>query len=163
MKYSVSSIIKIDNSQSELWNLITSPGHLNLVHPFCMDNKAINWGDNEKKKDYLIYLNGIKYYREFFKWEEEKGYELWIGKKNGKKSLVKWDILNNFNELKLEITVYPYKSSKIWNSIYFLIFYIYIKPMLKSYLNSVLKGIKWYIEKKVPVSKNQFGRHSWFT
>ena len=30
--------------------------------------------------------------------------------------------------------------------------------MLKSYLNSVLKGIKWYIEKKVPVSKNQFGR-----
>ena len=86
-----------------------------------------------------------------------------LEKKNGKKSLVKWDILNNFNELKLEITVYPYKSSKIWNSIYFLIFYVYIKPMLKSYLNSVLKGIKWYIEKKVPVSKNQFGRHSWFT
>jgi hypothetical protein len=35
--------------------------------------------------------------------------------------------------------------------------------MLKSYLGSVLKGIKWYIEQKVPVSKNQFGRHSWFT
>ena len=163
MKYSVSSIIKINNSSSELWNLITCPGYLNLVHPFCKVNKAIDWGDNEKKKDYLIYLNGMKYYREFFKWEEEKGYELWIGKKNGKKSLVKWYILKNSNELKLKITVYPYRSSKILNSIYPIIFYIYIKPMLKSYLGSVLKGIKWYIEQKVPVSKNQFGRHSWFT
>jgi len=163
MKYSVSSIINIDNSENELWHLITSPGHLNFVHPFCKSNKPINWGNDENKKDYLIYLNGLKYYRDFFKWEEKKGFELWIGKKNGKKSLVKWQIINNFDELKLKITVYPYKTSKIWNSIYFIIFFIYIKPMLKSYLNSVLKGIKWYIEKKVPVSKNQFGRHTWFT
>ena len=82
MKYSVSSIINIDNSENELWRLITSPGHLNFVHPFCKSNKPINWGNDENKKDYLIYLNGLKYYRDFFKWEEKKGFELWIGKKN---------------------------------------------------------------------------------
>ena len=72
---------EIDASTEKIWNIISKEGNLNLVHPFCKVNKAIDWGDNEKKKDYSIYLNGMKYYREFFKWEEEKGYELWIGKK----------------------------------------------------------------------------------
>ena len=45
----------------------------------------------------------------------------------------------------------------------FLPYLIYIKPMLKSYLNSVLMGINWYLKTKKPVSKNQFGKHKWFS
>ena len=37
------------------------------------------------------------------------------------------------------------------------------KPKLKEYLNSVLKGIKWYSINKIKVKKNQFGTHPWFT
>ena len=161
--YVVSCSISLKNKSEDIWKVISSHGNLNFFHPFCHKNKVIEGDKISIKKDILIYLNGVVFEREFYQWDEMNGYELMIGKKNGKKSLVKWYILKNSNELKLKITVYPYRSSKILNSIYPIIFYIYIKPMLKSYLGSVLKGIKWYIEQKVPVSKNQFGRHSWFT
>ena len=35
--------------------------------------------------------------------------------------------------------------------------------MLKSYLNSVLNGVEWYLVKKNPVPKNIFGKHLWFS
>ena len=83
----VSYEIKINSSKEKLWDLISSPGHLNLFHPFCKKNKAINWNKNGKK-DILIYLNGLKYIREFYKWDEDYGYSLLIGKENGEKSKV---------------------------------------------------------------------------
>ena len=68
---------KINSNLDDLWNLISKPGHLNLVHPFCKSNYVINWpGSNSI--DVLVYLNNLTFYRKFRKWDYKKGYELFV-------------------------------------------------------------------------------------
>ena len=91
------------------------------------------------------------------------GYQIKIGTKDGKKSDVIWKIsaLGKFTEL--TITVTPYLSSKTPKFFYPLFHYFIIKPKLKSYLGSVLKGIKFYLNTEKKVKANQFGTHPWFS
>ena len=77
----VSNEIEINSSKKILWNLISSPEHLNLVHPFCKKNKIIKWDKNERK-DILIYLNNLRYIREFHIWNEN-----WLSNKAMKPTL----------------------------------------------------------------------------
>ena len=88
--YRVSSNIELKIQVEDIWKTISSHGNLNFYHPFCHTNKVIEGDKNSIKKDILIYLNGVIYEREFFYWDEMNGYELMIGKKNGKKSKVVW-------------------------------------------------------------------------
>ena len=160
---SISVNIDIDCSKNKLWKFISSPGYLNLCHPFCKHNKVIQW-DNNKHCDELVYLNGIKYIRNFYKWDDKKGYSLLIGgKKNKKKSKVIWEISDNNNETNLKITVFPYFMRKYPKLISDIPYILYIKPRLTNYLESVTKGIKWYMEEKKSVPRNYFGRHPWFS
>ena len=147
----VSCSISLKNQSEDIWKAISSHGNLNLFHPFCHTNKV------------LIYLNGVVFEREFYQWDEMNGYELMIGKKNGKKSKVVWKISKTKNYTSLIINVFPYKTDKINTLLYPFVFYFYIKPKLKSYLKSVLKGLKFYLYNNQKVVKNQFGRHSWFS
>ena len=161
--YSVSSNIELKIQVEDIWKTISSHGNLNFFHPFCYTNKVIEGDKNSIKKDILIYLNGVIYEREFFYWDEMNGYELMIGKKNGKKSKVVWKIFKNKNNTFLRIDVFPYKTDKINSLLYPFVFYFYIRPKLKSYLNSVLKGLEFYLYNNRKVVKNQFGTHSWFS
>ena len=163
MVYSIESKIKLEQSQEKTWELISTPEILESVHPFCKENKVLFWKENHIKKDILIYLNGLEYYREFTQWDAPNGFKLNIGKKEGKKSRVIWEIKGLGAQSQLKIKVLPYRSSKIPKVFYFWVHYFYIKPKLKDYLNSVLKGIKWYSINKIKVKKNQFGTHPWFT
>ena len=81
-----------------LWKVISAPNHLELFHPFCKENIAISW-DGMPYIDELEYLNGLKYFRKFVKWDPLKGYSLNIGKKEGKQSHVIWEI-KEINDLK---------------------------------------------------------------
>ena len=163
MAYSIESKIKLEQSQEKTWELISTPEILESVHPFCKENKVLFWKENHIKKDLLVYLNGLEYYREFTRWDAPNGFKLNIGKKEGKKSIVTWEIKDCGAQSQLKIKVLPYRSSKIPKVFYFWVYYFYIKPKLKEYLNSVLKGIKWYSINKIKVKKNQFGTHPWFT
>ena len=98
---------EINSSVENLWKLISSPGHLNLFHPFCKNNEAIVW-DKNNHKDILVYLNGLRYEREFIDWNENTGYSLLIGEQSKKKSKVDWLIEYENNSTFLSITVYPY-------------------------------------------------------
>ena len=89
--WSVGYKMKIDSNVDNLWKIITKPGHLEMVHPFCKENYPILW-DKENSKDVLVYINGVKLIREFKSWNEKQGYSLEIGTKNGRKSLVEWEI-----------------------------------------------------------------------
>ena len=152
----------ISSSKKELWELISSPEHLNLVHPFCKSNESIEW-DKKNSKDVLVYLNGMVYFRDFTFWDDENGYELMIGRKRGKKSRVVWKIKSDDKSVSLRITVYPYLFSN-WPRIISLIPYkLIISPLLKSYLKSVIGGINYYLINKKPVEKNHFGKHIWFS
>ena len=80
--WSVKLIKRINSNRDEIWNLISSPKNLELYHPFCKSNNVIKW-PGKGSCDELTYLNGIKLIRNFTKWEEKRGYELLIGRKNG--------------------------------------------------------------------------------
>ena len=157
----VSNSIDLDFDRQSVWKIISEPGNLNKVHPFCKSNKVVNW-DKDNHEDILEYLNGVTLHRKFDKWEEGKGYELNIGRENGRKSKVIWKITGE-KKSKLKITVYPHVFSNRSRIIYFITHALFINPGLKKYLSSVLRGYKWYLEKKQPVPRNHFGKHKWFS
>ena len=161
--YFVSCSISLKNEKKDVWKAISSHGNLNFFHPFCKNNEVIEVDENSIKKDFLIYLNGMMFEREFYQWEKMKGYKLMIGKKNGKKSRVVWDLKSSNQGVVLSITVTPYISKKYNKVLSFILMKIYIIPLLNNYLENVTNGIKLYVEKGSAIKKNQFGKHKWFS
>jgi hypothetical protein len=157
----VSNSINLDFDRHTVWKIISEPGNLNKTHPFCKSNKVVNW-DKDKHEDILEYLNGVILHRKFYKWDKNKGYELNIGRENGKKSKVIWKITGD-KKSKLTIIVYPHVFSNRNRIVYFIIYTLFIKPGLRRYLSSVLRGYKWFLENRQPVPRNQFGKHKWFS
>jgi|TARA_B100001093_G_scaffold441037_1_gene441928 hypothetical protein len=149
-------------SKKVLWQTISSPNYLNNIHPYCEKNSVIYW-ENDRHEDRLVYLNGLTYERKFTEWKTDEGYDLWIGNDNKKQSFVEWRIKEEGNGVRLSITVYPFLLSTWPKALSFLPYFLYINIKLKSYLYSVLTGIEWFIDKKTPVPKNKFGKHSWFS
>ena len=148
---------------NELWKLISSPGNLNNSHPFCKKNEVIVW-DEINHIDKLLYLNGRLYIRNFKTWEVNKGYTLLIGEENGAKSYVIWNIDKIAEKkTKLTITVYPFILSKLSQPSSYVPYYLFVKPRMTSYLNSVLGGFKYYCDNNRKVPRNYFGKHRWFS
>ncbi|GIS42984.1 MAG: hypothetical protein Ct9H90mP16_00540 [Candidatus Poseidoniales archaeon] len=100
--FSKKSIV-LDADQSIVWQLISTPGHLNHVHPFCQVNKPVFWEENHHQ-DELIYLNGMHYIRSFVNWIPMEGYDLLIGEKDGPQSYVVWK-LESISESKSQLTI----------------------------------------------------------
>ena len=136
--WSVRYKMKIDSNVDDLWNVITKPGHLEMVHPFCKENYPI----------LLVYTNGVKLIREFKSWNEKQGYSLEIGTKNGRKSLVEWEISAENQKTYLSIRVYTFFMRERSLIISFLPHFIFIYPNLRKYLKSVIGGIKYYLKNK---------------
>ena len=149
-------------SKEVLWKTISSPNYLNDTHPYCDNNSVIHW-EKDLHEDELVYLNGLTYRRKFSDWKPGEGYDLWIGSSNKNQSFVKWRINEEGNGVRLSITVYPFLLSTWPKVLSFLPYFLYINIKLKSYLNSVLSGIGWFIEENTPVPRNKFGKHSWFS
>lgn len=154
---------KFNINSIELWKIISQPSNLELFHPFCKNNNTIVWNE-ENSIDKIEYYNHRVYTRNFLFWEKNVGYDLKISDKPKKESFVSWRIkkLNKQNST-LKITIYPYilnKGNKLKN---FVPFFVFVYPKLRSYLKHIFKGIDWYYNTGNKVSKNQFGKHSWFS
>ena len=67
----VSRKIKLKSNTDILWDLISSPENLNLVHPFCKSNKVIKW-DNNSHSDSLLYYNNRTYIKKFLSGKKVK-------------------------------------------------------------------------------------------
>ena len=63
----------------------------------------------------------------------------------------------------IKISVFPYRTKKISKFLYPLVHFFIVRPKLKKYLKSVLKGLKFHLDNDVKIMKNQFGTHSWFS
>ena len=160
---SVDAELEFSLTKSELWALISRSGNLNQWHPFCRQNDPIEWHENSHI-DRLEYLNGLTYIRQFLNWNEESGYDLVIGEKDGPQSYVVWKITElDSGKCRLSITVYPYLLANINKAISLLPFVFYIRPKLRNYLKSVLRGFLFYADNNKPVPRNHWGRHSWFS
>lgn len=157
--YSVSCSKKFNCGQDRLIKIIKEPGNLNLYHPFCKKNTPIHWpGDHAT--DELIYLNNKIFVRKINHWYKN-GYDLTITCNNISAD-VQWRVLANKSGSSLEIKIYPGFLDK-GNILNFFSFYLYIRPKLRSYLKSILKGLDFYLTSNMKVQPNQFGRHVWFS
>ena len=155
----VDSKINVCSSKDEIIELLKSKNNLEKFHPFCLKNNVINW-DKDNSVDYIHYFSGKKYKRKFIRWNNN-GYDLEIYD-NRKLAKISWSVSVNDKQsiVKIEAEPYlPYKS----RSINIIIFHVYVKHMLKSYLNAVLKGLKFYIETNNIVKEDQFGKHRWYS
>jgi len=155
----VQSQLEINKQSNIVLNLIKSQNNLEKFHPFCKKNIVIKW-DGKNSEDIVIYHSKKKYIRKFYEWNEN-GYKLEIFE-DRKLADITW-IVKDFKGksiIKIKAKLYlPYKY-KLINTI---IFNIYVKFVLKSYLNSVVKGLKYYLETNKTVSNNQFGKHIWYS
>ena len=153
------SQIDINCNSLEILNLIKTPGNLEKFHPFCKKNIICNWG-NQDSVDYVHYYSGKTYKREFIEWKNN-GYALEIFD-NRKLAKITWLVNSVPNGSMVKIFAEPLLPFR-YKYINFLIFHIYVKHILKSYLKSVLKGLKYYSETKTIVTKDQFGSHIWYS
>ena len=152
-----------DLSADKLWKIISQPSSLELYHPFCKSNKPIEWIDSNHF-DNLEYLNGTILERHFVSWKENKGYSLYIGRKDGRQSHVSWSLKAiNDNQTELSITVHPWIFNQGSRFIEFIPFKFFVRPQLKSYLQSVLGGLKWYVINQKTTPRNHFGKLAWFS
>ncbi len=158
----VKGTLQTSISCSDLWAIISSPSNLELFHPFCANNPIINW-PGLNSFDQIYYYNGLILERKFVNWIDGKGYDLSIGKKNEKQSFVSWKIEENKNKAKLSVSIYPYLYNEGNKMINFFPFYLIVRPSLTNYINSVMKGLEYYIETNKKVEKNQFGTHKFFS
>ena len=152
----------IDCDVPIVWNLISSESNLELFHPFCKNNRVIKWS-NENSIDEIEYLNGLTLRRKFSNWIDQVGYDLYINQKGKPSSYVSWRLKSMEPGCNITITIYPYLfngGNKLLNAFPF---YFIIKPLLKTYLRSVVDGMKWHMEKGIPTPKNHFGKHKWFS
>ena len=159
----VESKVSLKIPKSKVLDLITESGNLNKFHPFCKNNTAIKWHGNGSI-DNLEYLNGMTLVREFYNWSDN-GYDLKIGDKKNM-AVVSWIVEGDKNNSSLRIRINPNIDSFIsYKNILIkkLIWFIYIKPMLQSYINHVTKGFKHYMIHDTYVLPNQFGEHKWFS
>ena len=167
MKYNYNNSIfhkeTFDLSANELWKLISKPTNLELYHPFCKSNTPIEWND-ENHADKLEYLNGKTLERHFVCWKENAGYSLYIGRKDGRKSHVSWKIERiSHHQTELSIEVRPWIFNQGNRFIEFIPFEFFVRPRLKSYLESVLRGLKWHVVNQKTTPRNHFGKLAWFS
>jgi len=162
-KWPVAAEQAITAPAQKLWDAISMPGSLELAHPFCARNPVQFWPGPDSR-DEVHYLSGWVYERRFCQWVEGVGYDLEIGKGDGGTSFVSWRIspLNNQSCI-LRITVYPHVLQKIPVMIRWLPHMLRLRPMLKMYLESVVRGFEWYVIRGELVPRNKFGKHPWFS
>ena len=146
----------------DLWKVISSKSNLELFHPYCKRNNVIKW-DGINSEDEIEYLNGRRMKRKFVSWGEGIGYDLFINQKDKPSSFVSWRISKIKDTSQISIIVFPYLFNKKYKKIMFFPFYSFVYPFLKSYLDSVVDGLAFYINNRIPVKKNQFGKHFWFS
>jgi hypothetical protein len=162
-KWPVSVTRQIPATAEEVWRLISDSGNLTLYHPFCRENPVEKW-PGAGSRDGVKYYNGMVLWRDFTNWIDGVGYDLFIGKKGGPTSRVTWRISpSGDGHCSLTITIEPYWLQNLPVFIRWLPYLLRLRPLLTSYLESVLKGFEYYITTGQKVKRNQFGAHPFFS
>jgi hypothetical protein len=148
---------------TDVWAAISTPGALELCHPYCCANPVEIW-PGAASRDEVHDYNGLVYQRRFFEWIDGVGYSLEIGERNGPTSIVSWKVeATTADTSTLTITVYPHVLEDIPAAVRWLPHFACVGPRLRRYLRSVVRGFAWYVTEHEPVRKNQFGPHPWFS
>jgi hypothetical protein len=150
-------------SADRVWVAASTPGNLEQCHPFCARNPVQAW-PGQHSRDEIHYLSGWILERRFCRWIDGAGYDLEIGRRGGSSSFVSWRIMpvDDHNCI-LRIAVYPNALQDIPVAFRWLPHLIRLRPMLRQYLSSVVRGVDWYVIQGDSVPRNHFGSHPWFS
>lgn len=150
-------------SPAEVWSAISRPGNLAYAHPFCAENPVTAW-PGPGSRDEVHYLSGWIYERRFTDWIDGVGYDLRIGSRGEQPSEVSWRITaDGAARADLTITIHPRRLDRIPGLAQRPVQFAYVRPLLRRYLTSVIRGFEWWVTTGEPVPNNQFGRHPWFS
>jgi hypothetical protein len=153
----------IEAPAGEVWEAISRPGNLEHCHPFCSKNPVQVWPGPDSR-DEVHYLSGWVFERRFREWIEGTGYDLEIGRKGGGQSSVSWRITPvDDRGCRLRITVCPHGLQSIPVVVRWLPHLFWLRPLLGKYLDSVVRGVEWFVIRNEPAPKNAFGTHPWFS
>jgi hypothetical protein len=146
-----------------VWEVISTPGNLERCHPFCTENPVQVW-PGERSRDEVHYLSGWVLERRFCRWIEGLGYDLEISRRGGRTSFVSWRIQSvDDHDCILRIAIYPGVLQDLPAAVRWLPHLVRLRPMLRRYLSSVVRGFEWYVLRGTAVPRNQFGSHPWFS
>jgi hypothetical protein len=162
-KWPVAVQRQIEAPAARVWQVISSPGNLESCHPFCAKNPVHAW-PGANSRDEVHYLSGWAYERHFYEWHEGVGYDLDIGRCGGNKSRVCWRIVPIGEDCcVLRITVYPHILQSLPTLVRWVPHLLWLRPLLRKYLDSVVRGFEWNVINGQAVAPNQFGKHPWFS
>ena len=155
--------IEIDAAPSRVWEVISPPGNLNKFHPFCEENQPGTWS-GAGSWDRILYHSGICYKRRVVAWLEGSGYDLELGSETKITCQVSWRIEpRDSGSCELSISVTPYLEGG-WDSrqtaAYLKRFY---GPAFDHYLDSVVRGLEYYVRTGEVVARDQFGHNPVFS
>ena len=75
-----------------MWQVVSTPGYLELCHPFCERNPVQRWATNGAT-DTIHYYGGRVVHRRFTAWLEASGYDLVVVDNAGvEQARVRWRI-----------------------------------------------------------------------
>lgn len=163
VKWPVSAKCDIAAPAARVWQAIAAPANLENCHPFCDRNPVHAWPGPESR-DEVHYLSGWVYERRFRNWLEGEGYDLDIASRGEVIASVSWRVHPVDDcSCTLEITVCPYALQHLPVVIRWLPHLIRLRPRLKSYLESVVRGVEWFVTRNEAVPRDNFGKHPWFS
>jgi len=162
-KWPITATRLIAAPADKVWRVISAPGNLEPCHPFCARNPVHEWPGRESR-DEVHYLGGWVFERRFCRWLEGVGYDLEIGRPGGRTSFVSWRVTPvGAQDCQLRIAVYPFALQNVPVAVRWLPHFLYLRPMLRRYLSSVVRGFEWFVTRDEAVPRDKFGRHPWFS
>jgi hypothetical protein len=148
-------------SPAQVWDLISTPGHLEECHPFCRANIVDRW-PGPRSHDTIEYYNGRVVERSFTNWLEGEGYDLDVSDRNGPSASVSWRLAPTDTGADLTIELTPSFLAGVGRGYRWAIAPV-ARPLLRRYLRSVVRGVEWRVTTGEPVRPNHFGTHLWFS
>ncbi len=162
-RWPISASATIDANPERVWSTISTAGSLGDCHPFCSENPVARW-PGSGSVDEVRYLNGVVYERHFRGWHDEAGFDIELFHKGRELAWAIWRITDlGDGRSKLTITVYPLRLQRLSVLLRWVPQLFVVRPRLRLYLDSVVRGYKWFIETGDAVPRNQFGAHPWFS
>ena len=157
----ISASQRIGSAPGEVWAVISAPGNLEECHPFCAANPVDSW-PGAGSRDSIEYYNGRVVDRQFTDWQEGGGYDIEVFDSSASVASVSWRITQADHAAELTIDLTPDLFRGIPAPVRWVPLVV-VRPMLRRYLRSVLRGVEWRVTTGRPVRRNQFGAHPWFS
>jgi hypothetical protein len=147
-------------SAEDVWAVISEPGNLDNVHPFCASNEVERWS-GVGSRDRIRYHSGVLYEREALAWVDGVGYDLTVGPPPGPIAVARWriDPADGADRCRITIEVTSFVRSDVTVEVRERYERSVIRGAIPPYLDSVVRGVAWYSETGTPVQRNQFGAH----